>query len=342
MTNSLEVRPGLLPDLTFDVLCIGETMMMVTPDAGHALAFDSTFSLHAGGAESNVASLMATLGHRAAWASRLGADPFGAMILQSLRDARVDVSLVQSVMGGRTGVYFKDPKPSGTSVHYYRSDSAAAQMTPANLGTWANARAGILHLSGITSALSPGCRDLVRALVNERPIARSLLSFDVNYRPSLWSTADAAPELLSLAQASDIVFVGLDEAEALWGVPTAEDVRRLIDRPAHLVVKDGAREAVSFQGNEVVRVAAPRVDVVEVVGAGDAFAAGWLSGILSGEDATRRLRLGHLVASRVLGSTTDSGHLPGAGEIAELIARDTLNWDTASPHTAAPGARKRT
>lgn len=315
----------------FDVLCLGETMIMVTPNPGGHLDLQSTFILRPGGAESNVASLIAALGHRAAWAGHVGTDPFGDMVLSALRNASVDVALAHQVVGHPTGVYFKDPRPLGTSVHYYRSGSAASQMSPSLIDKWAGVDARLLHLSGITPALSPTCRDLVRTLVYERPLPRTVVSFDVNYREALWARTDAATELLELAQASDVVFVGRDEAENLWGTRTAEEIRDILHKPAHVVVKDGAIEAVAFHGDEVVRVDAPRVRVVEAVGAGDAFAAGWLSGVLSNHDAIGRLRFAHLIASRVLQSPSDSAPVPSPAEIAPLLRTDPPRWQTHVP-----------
>jgi 2-dehydro-3-deoxygluconokinase len=311
----------------FEVFCAGETMIMVAPLPGGRLDLDSKFILHAGGAESNVAASLAALGHRTAWAGLVGDDPFGDMVLEALLAASIDVSLAQRARAFPTGVYFKDPKESGRSlVHYYRSGSAASRMSPSVAAGWASVRTQVLHLSGVTSALSSDCRELMRWLILERPVAGAVVSFDVNFRETLWAANHAAAELLELAQASDLVFVGRDEAQTLWGTRSAEDIRDLLDKPSHLIVKDSELEAVAFHDNDVVRVAAPQVDVVEAVGAGDAFAAGWLSGYLDGAGAVTRLRMGHLVASRVLRSPTDLASLPNAGDIAAILQVDTTEW----------------
>ncbi|TDC78538.1 sugar kinase [Streptomyces hainanensis] len=317
-----------------EALCLGETMAQVTPDLGGRLDRSSPQLLRAGGAESNVAMLLAALGHRAAWCGRLGADPLGDLVLGEVAAAGVDTTLVARDGRRPTGVYFKAPGPKGTSVHYYRRGSAASAMDVGLAGELAAARPRILHLSGITPALSPGCRELVEHLVRDRPVPGALVSFDVNHRAPLWDPAagrDPAAELLALARASDVVFVGLDEAAGLWGVATAEEVRGLIGGPACLVVKDGAEEAVCFDGDRVVREPAPRVEVVEPVGAGDAFAAGWLSGLLRGLDHGRRLRLGHLVAGAVLGSVGDQAGLPGPAEIDARLDASPEAWRAGVP-----------
>jgi 2-dehydro-3-deoxygluconokinase len=304
-----------------DVLAIGETMVMVTPAAGGRLDAESAFLLRPGGAESNVAGLLAQLGHATAWASALGRDPLGDLVLDALRASGVDVGLVRRDDGRPTGVYFKDPAPSGTAVYYYRRGSAASAMTAAEVAGWAPPR--VTHISGITAAISPTCLELTRHVVFDRPLRPSVVSFDVNHRPSLWPDGDAPAVLLELARRADIVFVGRDEAAALWGTTDAESVRELLDAPPYLIVKDAAIEAVSFTAAGVHRAPSTPVEVIDPVGAGDAFAAGWLSGFLDGRDELTRLRLGHYAASRVLMSPADSADLPPADEIVSLLAEGT-------------------
>jgi 2-dehydro-3-deoxygluconokinase len=309
----------------FDVLCVGETMVMVTPAEPGRLGADTLALLRPGGAESNVAVHLAMLGHRAAWAGQLGDDPFAELILNELASHHVDTSLVRRVSGAPTGVYFKDPAPSGTTVYYYRSGSAASRMSADAVGEWPAGLSKIVHLSGITAALSPECLALVKHLIHDRPLD-AMISFDVNHRPQL-ATSETAGVLLELAQASDTVFVGRDEAHALWGTTDAASIRSLIDEPKHLVVKDGEIDAVEISGNMVTRVPSPRVTVLEAVGAGDAFAAGWLSGFLDNASAEDRLTLGHYVASRVLTSTTDHASLGSPSDIATMLERPTLEWN---------------
>ncbi|MDT0343803.1 sugar kinase [Streptomyces litchfieldiae] len=318
-----------------DAVCLGETMAQVTPEPGGRLDGRSAMTLRSAGAESNVAVNLARLGHRAAWCGRVGADPLGELVVGEVAAAGVDVSLVGRDERRPTGVYFKDPAPSGSSVYYYRAGSAAAAMGPETAASVVAARPRVVHLSGITPALSDGCRRLVEHLLLERPVSGAVVSFDVNHRPALWD-GPAGPELLRLARAADVVFVGLDEAARLWPVATAEEVRELIGAPVCLVVKDGGTEATSFDGETVAREPAPPVDIVEPVGAGDAFAAGWLSGLLRGLGHAARLRLGHLVAGAALGSTGDHAPLPDEEEIRRRIGVPPQQW-AAGPARAGEG-----
>ena len=309
-----------------DVLCVGETMVMVTPAPGGRLDARSSFLLRAGGAESNVAMFLAELGHRAAWLSRVGSDPLGALLLSEVAATGVDTSLVEVSSGEPTGVYFKDPGPRGTAVYYYRRGSAAAAMDPEFLSRRGPGSAAVVHISGITPALSDSCQDLVRHVLVDRPLREATVSFDVNYRPALWEPGAAGPVLRDLAARADVVFVGLDEAATLWGVSTAAEVRALLPEPGVVVIKDGAVDASSFHAGGVSRVPALRVEVVEPVGAGDAFAAGWLSGMLQGLDHTGRLRLGHLVAGAALRSTSDHADVPPRDVLDKALAVDADAW----------------
>ncbi|WP_343245949.1 sugar kinase [Streptomyces sp. SID5785] len=291
------------------MICVGETMAQVTPADGADLEHSRTARLAVAGAESTVAQYLADLGHRTAWLSRVGDDPFGRRVRASVAARGVDVTGVRTDPSAPTGVYFKDPggpASPGTRVHYYRAGSAASRMTPADAEAVDLTGVRLLHLTGITPALSPGCAGLVTALAERARAAGALVSFDVNHRPALWSSReDAADVLLASARRADVVLVGRDEAEALWGTATAEDVRALLGGPGVLVVKDGAVGASEFTGAEREFVPAPAVEVVESVGAGDAFAAGWLGGLLRGLPAAGRLALGHRLAGRTLRSLED-------------------------------------
>ncbi|MFI0242746.1 sugar kinase [Streptomyces sp. NPDC016845] len=288
------------------VVCLGETMAQVGPVDGLPLEHSRELRLAVAGAESTVAQYLADLGHRAAWVSRVGDDPFGRRIVGAVGARGVDVSGVEVDPVAPTGVYFKDPGPDGTRVHYYRAGSAASRMSVADADRLHLRDTRLLHLTGITPALSEGCDALVRALIARARDSGTLVSFDVNYRPALWASARRAADTLSeLARLADLVLVGRDEAEALWSTPTADDIRQHLHAPGILVVKDGDIGATEFGPDGTHFVAAPVVDVVEAVGAGDAFAGGYLGGLLDGAPPRERLSLGHRLAGRTLSSIED-------------------------------------
>ncbi|WP_329125892.1 sugar kinase [Streptomyces sp. NBC_01465] len=312
------------------VTCIGETMAALVPDPVAPLEGADQLSVRIAGAESNVAVYLADHGVPVRWVSALGDDPFGRRIRAEVAAFGVDITGVRTDPHRPTGLLVKNPGPEGTRVHYYRKGSAASALGPDLLDDEAVRTAGLVHLSGITPALSPDCLALVTALLRPAPAARPCpVSLDVNYRPALWSDAETAAAVLhDLANRADITFVGLDEAQALWGsdLSDASDVRSLLPGPRILVVKDGGREATAFVGRGVHTEPAPKVDVVEPVGAGDAFAAGFLAGLIRGEEPVRALRLGHLTAGAALRVTGDHGPLPDADRIVELLDAPTAQW----------------
>lgn len=311
-----------------DVLALGETMGQFVPVDG-SIAHASSFSLEHAGAESNVAVGMARLGLRAAWVSRLGTDALGDRILSALAPDGVDTTLVTRDAMRPTGLFLKDPSGLARTVTYYRSGSAASALSRSDVDRALAARPRVLHLSGITPALSASCDDAVEYALRAAREAGITTSFDVNFRPALWSNTDqAAARLAELARLSDIVFVGLDEAETLWSLSTPDAVAALLQPGTRLVVKNGGVAASAHAQGVSHTVPALAVDVVESVGAGDAFAAGWLAAFVRGLDDEMRLRCGHLLARNALLSLGDHGAPIAWNE----LLRDAQNPDLWAAH----------
>ncbi|MFC5220228.1 sugar kinase [Streptomyces coerulescens] len=320
------------------VVCVGETMAALAPDPPSPLQSAPELRLSVAGAESNVAMYLADHGIPVAWLSALGDDPLGHRVRATVAASGVDVSYVRTDPRRPTGLLVKDPGPDGTRVHYYRRGSAASALGPGLLDCPALRTAALVHLTGITPALSASCSDLVNRALAAGPGGRPYaVSFDVNHRAALWPDGTAPKVLRELADRADIVFVGLDEAQALWGEHlTAQAIREELPHPRILVVKDGANAATAFTGEGTVIVPAPRATVVESVGAGDAFAAGFLAGLLRGAGTTGALRLGHITAASALQVTGDHGPLPDPAETEALLALSAREW--AARARVAPSA----
>ncbi|MEV5269887.1 sugar kinase [Streptomyces werraensis] len=355
------------PDVV-DVVALGESMVTFLPARPGRLADVPAFHRSIGGAESNVACALAAAGHTTRWVSRVGADGFGDHLVEAIGAYGVDVSYVRRDPSRPTGVYFRTAGDRADDTHevaYYRAGSAASAMSPTEVDLEA-ARAGrVLHLSGITAALSPDCLDLMRELTAPRP-GRPLVSFDVNHRPGLWGEGQDPDVLLELARGADIVFVGEDEAEEAWGLtggPTA--IREALPEPGTLVVKQSGEGAVAFRASRgqscrwgdggpparakqrvgeggrdgtpqspgcettprpAATARALKVDVVATTGAGDAFAAGFLSATLRGLPLTARLRHGHLMAAATLTAPGDVTEPPSQTLADRLAALDDPAW----------------
>ena len=321
-----------------EAVCLGESMAVLLPVRPGPLEQADGFRLSVGGAESNVAGALAALGVHSAWISRVGDDGFGRRLTAELAGRGVDVSAVAVDPTPPTGMYLKEvggstgePHDLGrgrSRLHYYRSGSAAAALSPALLTDPAAARllagARLLHLSGITPALSDDCLALVRALLGRR--RDQLISFDLNWRPALWHRRDPGV-LPALMDGADLLLLGADEAEAVLGTGDPHALRERFPCPATVVVKDADRLVTALdRDGRSVSESALSVDVVEATGAGDAFAAGYLAGTLRGLDQRRRLRLGHLSAACALTAPGDQGELPPAPVVSALLDAPAGAW----------------
>ncbi|MGQ0842432.1 sugar kinase [Actinokineospora sp.] len=326
-----------------DVLCLGESMALFVPAEEGPADQVRTWVRTVGGAESNVACTLAQLGVRAGWVSAVGADPFGRAVVAAVAAAGVDVSRVRVDPERPTGVYIKESNAAGSPVRYYRHGSAASAMTPALLAGLDLDGVRVVHLSGITAALSPSCLDLMGAVM-DLPRRAHRVSFDLNWRPALWAGGDRGV-LRALAARADIVLVGADEAAAVWGTGVPAAVRALLPEPETLVVKQGGIGATLIErdpatGRDRAEVFGPalRVDIVEPVGAGDAFAAGFLAAWLAGGSPLRRLRAGHLQAAGVLRTHHDVAVPLPRELVADLLDADAATW--ATTHLTAQGVRR--
>lgn len=319
-----------------DFVCLGESMVTFLPSRPGRLADVPSFTRAIGGAESNVACALAAAGHRVKWVGRVGRDGFGHHLVETIGAYGVDVTAVTRDPHRPTGVYFRTDEDRAADAHevvYYRAGSAASAMSPTTVPYDSVADGRVLHLSGITAALSADCLALVRQLTARRP-GRPLVSFDVNHRPALWpgGAAAAGPVLRELARGADLVFVGADEAEQVWGLTSPAAIRDALPEPALVVVKLGQGGAVALTDGDTdgagTLVRAPRVDVVAPVGAGDAFAAGFLSATLRGLDMATRLRHGHLMAAAALTVPGDVAVPPRRAHADRLAALDAAAWGT--------------
>jgi 2-dehydro-3-deoxygluconokinase len=289
--------------IEFDFLGVGETMALFSPLESRILSPRSTTISDAAGAESNVARCLALMGCRTAWLGSVGEDILGKLVLNSVSNDGVDISLVISDSTRPTGAIFKSSVVGGSNVQYLRAKSAGSHFGDLAFSRALETKANVLHVSGVTAAISTSGRELVQEIVRKERRGGTV-SFDVNFRASLWSE-DAGPVLLDIARQADVVFVGLDEAFNLWGTESPEDVRRLMPSVPSLVIKDGAVDARTFSQDQVFVSPAPRREVIEAVGAGDAFAAGWTLGALMNLGPLESMELGHAIAGIVLSSPLD-------------------------------------
>ncbi|GAA3670721.1 sugar kinase [Microbacterium marinilacus] len=276
-----------------DVVVVGESLGLVTATRPGLLSHVRDMRLGFGGAESNVAIGVARLGGASGWIGRVGADAVGDLILRELRAESVEVHAARDE-GAATALMLKErPQPGTSRISYYRRDQAGSRLTPDDVSAEVVARARVLHVTGISAGLGGGPLAAVHAAIDHASAAGALVSFDVNHRSRLWDDAAAAADAYrGLARRADIVFAGDDEAELLTGAtePEAQAEAILALGASHAVVKLGHRGALAASADGLrLRRDALRVPVVDTVGAGDAFVAGWLTELARGATAEQRL-----------------------------------------------------
>lgn len=276
------------PSTHFDVASFGESMMRLSVPAGRRLGDARSFDASLGGAESNVCFALAGLGRSVGWFSALPDTSLGDWALRQLIVGDVDVTGVVRSPGTRLGNYFLElaASPNPVEVIYDRRNSAAAQVAPEDLDLGRLLDTQWIHLTGITPALGDGPRDVVDAILEKAPAAGARVSLDVNYRAKLWPPDRACAWIGPRLSAVDLLFCGRVDAATVFGLdgPPDEVVRRLAGdtRSGMAVLTLGEDGAVACDGDRLRQVKAVRAEVIDRLGAGDAFAAGVLDGLLDG------------------------------------------------------------
>ncbi|MDQ0727462.1 sugar kinase [Microbacterium sp. W4I20] len=268
------------------VVTLGETMALVRTTEIGSLRHAHGLAMGIGGAESNVAIGLSRLGVPASWLGRVGDDSMGERVVREIRAEGVDVRATTDA-DAATGLMVKErPSAASTAVHYYRAGSAGSRLSAADLPEGWVEGAALLHVTGITPLLSESARAAVHAAIDRAVNAGAAVSFDINYRSALAPATVAGPVLREIAERADIVFGGEEEFAILYpDAAPAEAARRLRDAGcATTVLKRGPEGASVFIGDAVTAASGFRIDPVDTVGAGDAFVAGYLSGLLAGLD----------------------------------------------------------
>jgi 2-dehydro-3-deoxygluconokinase len=305
-----------------ELVTAGEVMTLVLAEPPELLRSATRLRRSLAGAESNVAIGLARLGVRSRWIGVLGDDPLGDAALATLRGEGVDVAFVRRDPDAPTGVLLRDaPLLLPIQVVYHRSAAAGARLGPEDIPPEAVAGARMVHVTGITAALSPSCAAAAATLAKHGREAGAEVVLDPNYRSRLWSIEDARSGVETLAGLADVVLVGEEEGRLLTGGSEPSALAGwFLDRGAALVVvKRGAQGAWATDGDEVWAALGFAVDPVDVVGAGDAFAAAFLAGRLAGHAMVACLRAGNAAGAAACRAYGDIEGLPTAAELTALL-----------------------
>lgn len=302
---------------SYDFLTLGETLLRLSPPGMQRLDQARSFAVGVGGSELNVACLLARLGRRTAWVSRLPEGPLGRIVEGEARRHGVDTRFVRWISEARLGLMFFEPGPAprNARVIYDRKHSAASELgfedAPWEALIAASAR---VHLSGITPALGPSCRALVAHVAQSGAAAGKPVSYDLNFRATLQSPAEARAMLDVVAPCLELFVVAERDARAVLGFE--EEAERLAEAlaarygmPLVALTRPPGSEPGDLLWARGVVHHAPRykVEIVDRIGAGDSFVGGLVHGLLDG-DFDFAIRLAAYAAAVGLATPGDINH----------------------------------
>jgi 2-dehydro-3-deoxygluconokinase len=307
-----------------DVVTFGETMALFAPRETGPLRYVADYRLKMGGTESNMAIALARLGIEVGWFSRVGDDEMGRFVVHNVRGEGVDTSRVIVDTGAPTGIFLKEISGVGTTtVYYYRHGSAASRMEPSDLDVEYVTGARWLHVTGITPALSESCRETVERAIELGRSAGLEVSFDPNMRLKLWTVERAREVLFPLLRRCTILLGGMEELSLLLQVDTPDAaadwvLERGLSIAAIKLGGDGALVATPSERRTIPPFTIPRV--IDTVGAGDGFDAGFIAGRLLGHDPWLSAELGNVVGAHALMVEGDYEGYPTMAEAEAFIA----------------------
>jgi 2-dehydro-3-deoxygluconokinase len=301
-----------------DVVTIGETMVLFYPFDNRPLKYSPLLSRTIAGAESNVAIGLSRLGKNTRWIGRLGKDPFGDIVSSTLMGEGIDLTKVIRDESHFTSVFFKENSSLGDpEIFYYRKGSASSIWEPKHVQRDWFEGSRILHMTGITPALGINTLEFTRKCME---VAKSLgltISFDPNIRYKLWTEENAREAILSLIPLCDIFLPGIDEAKALLGDKPLEQLAEefISLGPRTVAIKLGEKGAFGMRkGENSYIIPSEKINnLVDTVGAGDAFATGFLSIVADGPtnfSVLEALKRGNKLGAKVIQEKGDWETLP--------------------------------
>lgn len=305
------------------VVTIGETLVSLTSPKIGPLRHSRSLGVGVAGAESNVAIGLCRLGKAAKWIGRVSNDEFGRLVLSQLQGEGVDVAHAVVDPKAPTGLMVVERRTSELRrVTYYRTGSAGSSLSPGDIPLDTISSAGLVHLTGITPALSASAREATELTIATANSAGVSVSFTVNYRHALWSPEAARKVLIPMMQRADLLFASEEEASLITGEPTPDTAVQALARLGRgtAVVTLGAAGAVAAAEGRELRGASVPVTVIDTVGAGDAFTSGWLAAHLEGAPVDDCMDSGLRSAAFAVSSTGDWEGLPDSAEL-ELLGR---------------------
>jgi 2-dehydro-3-deoxygluconokinase len=282
-----------------DIITFGEAMVRLSPKSFRRLEQARSLDVQVGGAELNTAVGLARLGRTSAWVSRLTDNPLGRLVANHAREAGVSTEHVVWTKEDRVGVYFLEfgAAPRASSVIYDRKGSAIAAICP-GMVDWAKVfrAARWFHVTGITPALSATAAEATKEALAAARVAGISTSIDLNYRVKLWTPEQAGRCLGEMMQSCDYLVTTEEDIERVFGIKgkdyeeaAALTAARFPLKAVAITLRDNplvwknSWTAMVWQAGKVLRTRTYEVEIVDRLGAGDSFAAGFIHGLLDGD-----------------------------------------------------------
>lgn len=313
-----------------ETLLVGEPMGLFIANTVGNLEDVSEYTLTTCGAEFNVAVGMSRLQHKVAYMTKLAKDPFGLKIIKMMKSNNISTDMIQFSETNPTGFMFKSKVLEGDpSIFYFRKGSAASTLCPEDVNKLDYSNIDIIHVTGITPALSETTRAATKALLINARKNNVIFSFDPNLRPQLWNShQEMADYMNDLACQSDIFLPGIKEINSILGESNPElAAQYYLHKGTKLVIiKLGARGAYYATSTSNGYIDGCKVEkVVDTVGAGDGFAAGILSGIKEKLPIEESIRRANAIGAIQVMSKGDNDGLPTREELKAFMNGDK-NW----------------
>jgi len=302
-----------------EVVSFGEPLIGIYPPEGHSLAEDEPLSKTWGGDTSNFSLALSKLGHRTAYLTRIGSEDFGRSFIRIWEQGGVDLSLLQRDAEHPTGLYFVSFEGKKHTFLYYRRNSAACYIDAESIPWELVRRARVLHLSSISQGISDNALEVSFRLMDFARAEGITISYDINFRPPLWQLERARAVIRrTITEYADILQMTEDELELLgWEAePLIAGLERI---PALIALKRGDRGCLIIQGERRMEIPAFSVKVADTVGAGDAFDAGLVAGVLEGLDLESLGRKANAVAALTCRDVGPLRAQPGLAEVESLL-----------------------
>ena len=288
---------------TSSAISFGESMIRFSTKNFERIEQAHELEMKVAGAESNFAIAFARLGGKAAWISKLTNNPLGRFIVNKIREHGVDVSHVIWTDKYRVGLYFIEfgKKPRPTQIIYDRKNSAISNINPNEVNWEVLKDYDLFHTTGITVALSENCKKAVEIGISKVEEFGTKVSFDVNYRSKLWSPEEAFRALNPILGKVDILFVTKDDARNVLKIDGSyeEMITKLSERynPEVVVLTVGSEGAMALKDGKIYRAEPYELEVVDRIGAGDAFDAGFAYEYLKSGNIEKALNLSVAMAA---------------------------------------------